>query len=176
MFESRGLQSSVDPDLSDYPDFADLRAYWEGKRCDRSIPDRADIDPVALKKHLGSLFLAEPLPDLSNFRYRLVGTKLTSVPGREYTGRLVTDVFGGREPALAEVVLALYRKVLRENVVLLGEGTLIWDRQEFFKFAALHMPLSANGGDGRMIFGKMVFERLQTPLLATDGLGNASAS
>ena len=160
MFDGQNLRSTVDPVLVDYPDFAALRAYWEVKRAGRALPDRSDIDPIELKDHLGNLFIAEPLPDLSDFRYRLVGTNLTWIHGHEYTGRLVSDVFAGETPELAGAVLALYRKVMRETAVLLCQGILVWRGQERYRFASLHLPLATPDG-GRLVFGKMLLDRIE---------------
>ena len=151
------LQSAVDPDLSDNPAFADLRRYWESKRRNGAVPLRVDIDPLEMKAHLGSLFIAEALPDGADFRYRLIGTNLTEMHGRDFTGRTVTEVFDGVAPGMAQSVIAGYRKILRERVVLRVGGRLLWAGKEHVQFDSLHLPLSRDGRAADLILGKLAF-------------------
>lgn len=148
------LVAEANPDLSDDPDLADLRDYWERKRSGRELPRRVDIDPVELKRHLGSLFLVEPLPDFSDFRYRLVGTSIVSILGRDPTGKLVGETFARASPELARAVIEGYRRVLLERIALRVRGTLSWAKREWIRFDSLHLPLAAADGTILMILGK----------------------
>ncbi|MGO8920731.1 MAG: PAS domain-containing protein [Stellaceae bacterium] len=75
---SSPFSHEFDPDISDNPRFQDLVAYWQKKRGGRALPLRKDIDPLELQPHLGSLVIIECLPGLTNFRYRLFGTKVVA--------------------------------------------------------------------------------------------------
>lgn len=62
-----------------------LYAYWEKQRGSRPAPDRADIDPAPIRHALGDIFiLAADFVD--DQRYRLAGTRLCALLGRELKG------------------------------------------------------------------------------------------
>ena len=78
------------PDLTD-PRLAALYAYWDGKRADRSMPARGDIDPVEMRPWLGNLLLIDVTPD-GRFVYRLYGTRFVDSFGLDMTGRSVDEL------------------------------------------------------------------------------------
>lgn len=62
-----------------------LHAYWDKQRGTRPAPDRADIDPAQIRHALGDIFiLASDFIDEQ--RYRLAGTRLCALFGRELKG------------------------------------------------------------------------------------------
>ena len=152
----RDFRSEVDPDLSDAPELADLRRYWESKRRGGLVPLRSAIDPAELKAHLGTLFIVEPLPGMEDFRYRLMGATLVRLQGRDYTNRTVTEALAGQDPALQRSIIAAYRKVLVEATVIRVRGTLVWVGKEFVRFDSLHLPLSTGGDEPNLILGKQL--------------------
>ena len=73
-------------------DFAGLVAaqneiieHWQSARAGRRLPGRADIDPGALKAHLGSISILE-LDEEGHARFRLVGTRLRELLGSDLRG------------------------------------------------------------------------------------------
>lgn len=66
-----------------------LVAYWEGKRSGRSLPGRADLDPVEIPDLLGHVFLLGAADDegtAGDWRFRVFGTRLAANVGRDATG------------------------------------------------------------------------------------------
>jgi hypothetical protein len=62
-----------------------LYAYWEKQRGTQPAPERADIDPAAIRHALGDIFiLASDFVDEQ--RYRLAGTRVCALFGRELKG------------------------------------------------------------------------------------------
>ena len=56
--------------------------YWNTRRGARPAPERADIDPVAIRHALGDTFmLAADFAD--ELRFRLAGTRVCALFGRE---------------------------------------------------------------------------------------------
>jgi len=84
--------SVLNPDLSDSPRFLDLKAYWDRKRGSRAMPVRADIDPLDLRTHLGSLVLIDVLPGMTDFGMRLIGSTIVEALGRDSTGKLLSPL------------------------------------------------------------------------------------
>lgn len=67
--------------------------YWQSKLRGRRLPDRADIDPIEIPKLLPNLVLVDVLPGRPDcFRYRLIGTGIVRVFGRDMTGRTTDDI------------------------------------------------------------------------------------
>lgn len=151
------LEILPDPDLSDRPDFQALHSFWQHKRQQRPVPLRRDIDPLELREHLGSLFLAEALPDFEDFRYRLIGTNLTSVMGQEYTGKTLRETFASCDQVFIDGAIDLYRRIVLENVIVRNKGRLIWTAKEYLHYDILHLPLSSDGTCTDMVMGKMLF-------------------
>ena len=78
-------------------DFAKLVAaqneiieHWQSARAGRRLPGRADINPGALKAHLGSISILE-LDGQGAARFRLVGTRLRERLGSEMRGCALED-------------------------------------------------------------------------------------
>ncbi len=82
--------------------------YWNEKRGTRPAPERADIDPAAIRHALGDTFmLAADFVD--QLRFRLAGTRVCALFCREIKGeefislwdeksrKLIDDLLPGRE-------------------------------------------------------------------------------
>ncbi|MDO9411658.1 MAG: PAS domain-containing protein [Pseudolabrys sp.] len=62
-----------------------LYNYWDMVRGERPAPDRADIDPVGLRRELGDVFMLAA-DFVETLRFRLAGTRVCAVFGREIKG------------------------------------------------------------------------------------------
>lgn len=79
-----------------------LFEYWQSKLRGRRLPDRADIDPTEIPRLLPNLVLVDILPDRPDrFRYRLIGTEIVRVFGREMTGRTTDEIPNAKLRVLA---------------------------------------------------------------------------
>src|SRR5258708_7532579 len=74
------------------PDFRLLLEWWHGKRGERAMPARADLDPSELRHFLHRLLIIEVSYDPPDFRYRLAGSQTYDIHGVELTGRSVLDI------------------------------------------------------------------------------------
>jgi hypothetical protein len=82
-----------------HPSTQALFAYWNEKRGTRPAPDRADIDPVAIRHALGDTFmLAADFVD--QLRFRLAGTRVCALFCREIKGEAFPELWSeaSREP------------------------------------------------------------------------------
>jgi len=55
-------------------------AYWDNKRGAARAPDRADIDPAAVRGLLGDIFVLSCEPNLG-FPFRVAGTRVCALAG-----------------------------------------------------------------------------------------------
>lgn len=63
----------------------DLFAYWDRCRGDRLAPDRDDIEPGAIRRVLGDVFMLDLEPGCGH-PFRLAGTRICAAFGRELKG------------------------------------------------------------------------------------------
>ena len=86
--------------------------YWNTLRGERAAPRRAEIAPAALGRTLAHLFILDA--DEAQVRFRLAGTWLGTVFGRELTGEPFAALFQRDDRALAG---RLVEAVAQEAVV-----------------------------------------------------------
>ena len=85
-------QGSSPPGGTGYRHLQQVRAYWEGLRCDGMVPNRADVDPRGLEQALEHVFLLERIaPGIAKFR--LAGMHLTQLLGMDARGMPLTTFF-----------------------------------------------------------------------------------
>jgi hypothetical protein len=68
-----------------HPSNRELFAYWNERRAKRPAPERADIDPAAIRHVLGDTFVLEA-DVFGRHPFRLAGTRLCALFGRELKG------------------------------------------------------------------------------------------
>ena len=153
-----GIQNEIDPQSLENPVLAFLKAYWDEKRGLRAMPARADINPADMKEHLGWVMLLDALPDFLDFRYRVIGTRVTRYFVSESTGKTVTEVFAPYGEAAVSGVQAVYRKAARDKIVVRSYGGAGWLGQSFLDFDALAMPLSDDGETANMVMSIFTFD------------------
>ena len=69
--------------------------YWDGLRGERAAPERGEIEPGALRHALADTFVLENEPIGPVFR--LAGTRLCALFGREQRGRAFAALWPGVE-------------------------------------------------------------------------------
>ena len=75
-----------------HPLLRQLYAYWDERRAGRTMPARADIDPVDFAYALGNVILVDVLRAPMRFRIRLHGTTLAERAGYELTGKMLDEL------------------------------------------------------------------------------------
>ncbi len=72
---------------------ADIVKYWHFTRSAGDLPSRADIDPGVLRRHLSAISIVEIDHD-GDVRFRIAGSELRSIFGREMRGRHLRQCAG----------------------------------------------------------------------------------
>ena len=128
------------------PRVGELFAYWDARRGDRTMPRRADIDPVDFPGHLPRIMLVDVDGEDANgrvlLRYRVVGTKEVQLRGQDPTGLHVRDACFG--PSL-DSVLACYEFVCASRTFLFDRLRYQMQDGRFVEDRALFLPLSEDG-------------------------------
>ncbi|MDQ0394062.1 PAS domain-containing protein [Labrys monachus] len=83
----------------------DLYGYWDNLRGSRPAPERVDIDPAAIRRVLGDTFIVE-VDRARAFPFRLAGTRMCALLGRELRGVSLLDRWADRR-ALEDLVLGV---------------------------------------------------------------------
>ena len=78
----------------------DLHALWLSKRGGGPAPSRRAFDVIELRPWLGFLCLVDIEEQGRDFRYRIFGTRIATLVGRELTGRRLSEVDGGLRDGL----------------------------------------------------------------------------
>jgi len=73
------------------PSQQELVQHWESCRQGFQLPAREDLDPGAIRAHLASISIIEIEPQ-GHIRFRLAGSGLRDILGREMRGRLVSEL------------------------------------------------------------------------------------
>lgn len=135
-----------------------LYHLWNGKRGQRILPARADFDPLEMVSLLPHLYMLDVVPGAAagarGFRYRLIGTSIVELLGRDSTGKWVAPTLhGDATTGLRRVFELVCDK--RSPVVTKGYIFYIWEKSWIF-VEALLLPLSADGMNVDIILAGLV--------------------
>lgn len=118
--------------------------FYASRRGGRTMPTRADIDPVDMPRFvLPQLVLMEVFDGGARFRWRLVGTAVVSRFGRDATGRFHDEVLGGEYLVF---VASLIRHVCRCQVPVYSHAVFRWDAGRTMTTSRLYLPLGDEAG------------------------------
>ncbi|MBU0726233.1 MAG: PAS domain-containing protein [Alphaproteobacteria bacterium] len=135
-----------------------LFAYWQSRGSADRLPGRRDIDPIDIPRLLPNIMLLdiEP-PGPRRYRFRLFGTEMAKLAGRDATGLYTEDIL----PQLyIDYVLFLNASVIQHRRAIYSE-TLYHDEGKATNSLTyrLLMPLASNGQDVDMILACQYFQR-----------------
>ena len=137
----------LDSSNEHYPDLLRIRAYWEGKRRGRFAPRRADIDPGDLVDSLPRIMLTDVIAEPLDFRYRLSGTAIANMHGKEMTGKGPRDL---KPAAYGALIHDHYCQAVRRREPLLH--VIVFDGDKKSRcYARLLLPLSEDGSTVTML-------------------------
>ncbi|MDD9924197.1 MAG: PAS domain-containing protein [Rhodospirillaceae bacterium] len=130
---------------------ARIRAFydhWDRLRGGRECPSRGDFDPAAVPEFLEYISLVDVSPETPRFVYRLVGTGVVRLLGKELTGQPVGT---GVKASEIDKVLDRYQTVAATMVPLYHRDYLQEENNDFTEVERLMLPLSEDGQSVNMI-------------------------
>lgn len=121
------------------------------------MPSRRDITPANLRLQLPEMLLADVIDGGRDFRYRLVGTRLTPFFATDPSGKLMSEALAPFGEETVVQTIASYRTVAerRRAMRLTGSGSIYG--QEPKRFDAWLAPLSDNDERVDTILGTFIF-------------------
>ena len=155
----QSVGSEINPVKLDHPTLQFLRSYWDVKRGERLMPSRNDIKPSELREHLGWVNMAEVLPGMEDFRFRLVGTLVTQYFLRDSTGKTISEAFAPGGEGAVKGVKAIFRKTARDRVAMRVFGDAGWIASGYEQFDSIYLPLSDDGETCNLVLNAFVFDR-----------------
>jgi hypothetical protein len=117
----------------------ELYAYWEERRGTRPAPERADIEPGAIRGVLGDAFILA-LDGAGGHPLRLAGTRVCALFGREIKGEPFLGLWAG---ASRPIIASLLSILADENVGTVAGVTAHSGDGEPIDLELLLLPLGA---------------------------------
>tara|TARA_R110002167_G_scaffold76520_3_gene212980 strand:- start:531 stop:1019 length:489 start_codon:yes stop_codon:yes gene_type:complete len=145
----------------DDPGLLRLLDYWSSKVAADRLPGRPDIDPQDMRFMLGNLLLVDVERGPLRFRYRLIGTNLTTHIGLDLTGRPVDD---HPDPTFRAQALEIYAGEIYAGLTKTGlpcgfcRNAMIDGRLR--RYQVLFLPLAADGRTVDMVLAGISFDVL----------------
>jgi hypothetical protein len=146
------------PASVEHPVLADILAYWHARRGTRAMPTRAEISPTDLRDHLGWIVLVDVLPGFTDFRYRLIGTKVAHYFGADATGRTISEAFRPFGEDAVKSVQSVHRQAAEAKKPVRAHGDAAWLADGFDTFDSIFLPLSDDGETANMVLSAFTFD------------------
>jgi len=138
-----------------HPKLQRLYQYWTEKRCARSMPARADIDPLEMRFVVGNVILIDVIAGTPpSFRIRLHGTRLAEHAGYELTGKMLDDM---PEEEFRNLWRASGNEVVGTKQPLHAQRDRILDGR-LRRYEVIILPLSSNDNDVDMILCGLIHD------------------
>jgi len=117
----------------------ELHAYWEKRRGHRPAPERAEIEPGAIRQVLSDTFVLA-LDASTGHPFRLAGTRVCALFGRELKGETFIGLWA---PASQSIVIDLLAILADETVGTVAGVTAHNRSGEAIELELLLLPLVA---------------------------------
>jgi hypothetical protein len=130
----------------------ELFAYWNTQRGLQRVPDRADIEPGAIRGVLGDTFILAADADAGH-PFRLAGTRVCALFCRELKGEAFSGLWGqdGRAEMQARVGI-----VADESIGLIASAAARNADRATLQLELLLLPLALRGNAHARIIGALV--------------------
>jgi hypothetical protein len=147
----------VMPSEPSAPGLRKLFEYWQSKCDGDRLPTRADIDPADLSFILPNLFLMDVNMNEephNRFRFRLFGTELARVHGRDRTGKTFHETLDQEH---ADGSVAHATRLVTERRPLFVAGRVRYLHKEWLGFENAMLPLQNDAGEINMILSATIY-------------------
>lgn len=116
--------------------------YWKNKCAGSAMPQRRDIDPLDIPRHLPNITLVDVVPDARRYVYRVVGTREVDARGADPTGHSVLDRYFCSSQGAA---LVGYDRVCSERRPVFRDGRFVAETGRRTGRQTIFLPLTADG-------------------------------
>lgn len=141
-----------------------LYGYWEQRRGARPAPERAEIEPGEIRQALSDIFILEVGEALRRHAFRLAGTRICALLGRELKGESFPDLWA---PESRRAIIDLLTISTDENVGTVAAATTADAEGQPINLELLLLPLGTRRPSLARIIGVLA------PLKPPAWLGNS---
>jgi hypothetical protein len=120
-----------------HPSARELFNYWNAQRGLRTAPERADIEPAAIRRALADTFILS-YDSGTGHSFRVAGTRLCAAFGRELRGAAFIDLWDQESRQRMHDLLAV---VAHECIGVVAGGRGCSDEGAVLEFELLVLPL-----------------------------------
>src|SRR5262245_4683960 len=120
-----------------HPSVRELYEYWNARRGLRSAPDRADIEPGAIRRVLTETFIIS-FDAAAGHPFRIAGTRVCAAFGRELKGMPFLDLWSADSQAQVRDLLTI---VANESVGVVAGARGLSAEGSALDFELLILPL-----------------------------------
>ena len=145
------------------PDIKHLRLrqlydYWDGKRGTRSMPARADLDPIEFRFAVGDVILVDVIAgDPPQFFIRLHGTNLSERTNFDLTGKMLDEM---PAPEFRDLSNRTFRRVVESKEPLHAVAERLLDGR-MQRYEVILLPLSSDGETVDRLMLGMIYQPLR---------------
>lgn len=130
----------------------DLYSYWQHLRHGRAAPERSEIEPADIRHLLGNTFILEVV-STTEYRYRLAGTRLCALYGREMKGK---DFNSFWTPKDRDAVLTMLNAICEDAAATVVGVEATTDHGRKLPMECLLLPLRQSGEGFTRLLGSLV--------------------
>lgn len=134
-----------------HPSIRELYDYWDKQRGMRAAPDRADIEPGAIRRLLADTFIVA-FDEPAGHPFRLAGTRVCAAFGGELKGIAFLDMWG---PESQPLVRDLVTVVAQECVGVVASARAETSEGSHLEFEMVMLPLRHRGHTDARILGAL---------------------
>jgi hypothetical protein len=137
-----------------HPSNRELFDYWNERRGERLAPDRADIEPAAIRQILGDTFVIE-MGGPDSHQFRIAGTRLCTLFGRELKAESFLKLWGrSGQTAIRELLSVVMEEKI--GIVASATGTTSDDTLAPLNLELLLLPLAFRSRSEARVMGALV--------------------
>jgi hypothetical protein len=136
-----------------HPSNRELHDYWNERRGSRLAPERADIEPSAIRQVLGDTFVLATDP-IGHYPFRLAGTRLCALFGRELKSESFVKLWErSGQTAMRELLAVVMEE--KTGVVASVTGSTADDSILAVNLELLLLPLSHENRSEARVLGAL---------------------
>lgn len=155
---TRVSQDSTGLDIvqqSSHPLVRQFSGMWNAKRRSGGLPSRSDFEIDELMPWFGHVIIMDVIDGGRDFRYRMIGTRITEFLDRDYTGKCVSECEYGE--GRAKVVDTFRRPIIVQGPVH-RSGQVIWAADKTWRrYDSVHCPLARDADTPEFTIGVLYF-------------------
>lgn len=135
------LNLQDNPETIDNPILSFFLLYWHTKRGQLALPSRADFNLRDYKEYLPWVALLDTDRPYDEFRFRVIGGRVSRYFLEDATGRTLTEAYGDERASLEAARWALRRVCTNRLPLRMTGPASTWQGNYFPNWDALYLPL-----------------------------------